>query len=217
MRSSTTRALLAAVALAGLLLARGGAPSDASAAAQAQRPVPAILAVLQSLDGYLEWQPAAAAAQPPIGDTGWQEVGNTQSLGAGDQARTGDGASARLIHFDGTMTDLMGQTEVRVQSPTTNAQGALVGRLTQIDGIAVHKVAPPDRAADLAGFSVETLAVVAQARGASFRMEIAPDASTRVVCLSLDPNGTLSVQPTAAGSAPATLAAGQEMTFTAPR
>jgi hypothetical protein len=58
--------------------------------------------------------------------------------------------------------------------------------------------------------------MVARAKDATLRVEIAPDARTHVTYLSEGTNGTVMVQSTADGSAPVALAPGQERVFAPP-
>ncbi|HLH25982.1 MAG TPA: hypothetical protein VK066_25985 [Chloroflexota bacterium] len=216
MGSHRTLRWIGSVALLAAALANGLFAPGASAAVQPQHRPPSILAVLQVIQDTVEWRTANAAAPSPSDDTGWTSVEDSQSLAAGDEVRTDQGAAARIIHFDGTRTDMMEQSDLQIEQPDTNPQGAMVGRLLQLDGIAVHHAAPADSSAGLAGFQVETLAVVARAEGATVQVQIDPDGTTHVTYVSNGQSGPVSVQSTAAGSTPMPLTPGQAMVFPAP-
>ena len=65
----------------------------------------------------VQWRPASAAAAVPPNAPGWRTVTVSQPLGAGDEVRTVAGGQARVLHFDGTMTELEPDSHLAVERP----------------------------------------------------------------------------------------------------
>src|SRR5215211_1342580 len=64
-------------------------------------------ATLETREPEVQWSPAGADP--------WHAVSNRQTVQTGDRVRTGAGAAARLVYFEGTMTELGPDTGLLVQ------------------------------------------------------------------------------------------------------
>jgi hypothetical protein len=192
-------ALLAALLATLLPLAAGDAgasealPDRAPPEAAANAPpallgaAPALLSVArQQTDDQATLETRRPEVQWGAGDSGpWQAVPARQSVRAGDRVRTGSGASARLVYFEGTTIDLGPDTGIRIERLARTDGGNVVTRLFQSAGSTVSRVV---RLVDpAASFEVETPAATAFVRGTTPRVEVAPDGSTRVTNV---PDGT---------------------------
>ena len=100
--------------------------SDAVDAATAQQQTLAENATLETLQPEVQWSPAGA--------TTWDSVTSRETVRAGDRVRTGVGASARLIYFDGTVTELGPSTGLLVQRLERTENGSLLGSFFQSVG-----------------------------------------------------------------------------------
>ena len=119
------------------------------------------------------------------GTTDWQPVAARQTVRAGDSARTGPGAAARLVYFEGTTVELSASTLVQVERLARSDDGNIITRLVQSAGTTVSRVV---RLVDpSASFEVDTPAATAFVRGTQPRVEVAADGSTRVTNI---PDGT---------------------------
>jgi hypothetical protein len=149
-------------------------------AAAAQRP-PTDQAVLETRQPDVQWSAAGAAS--------WVTVPDRQPVQTGDRVRTGPGARARLVYFEGTITEVGPETGILVQRLERGGDGNLLVTLFQSVGTTVSRVlalagAPPE-------FQVETPAAVALVRGTTPRVYVAPDGTTRVANLPEDDAETL--------------------------
>jgi hypothetical protein len=90
-------------------------------------------------------------------------VDTQRTVQVGDRARTGPGAAARLVYFEGTSTELGPETGILIQRLERTAEGNLITRLFQAAGTTLNRVV---RLADPAAhFEVETPAATALVRG----------------------------------------------------
>ncbi|HLH26975.1 MAG TPA: hypothetical protein VK066_31000 [Chloroflexota bacterium] len=137
-------------------------------------------ATLEMRQPDVQWSPAGAG--------GWQSVPDRQDVTAGDRVRTGPAASARLVYFEGTVTDIGPETGLLVQRLERGPDGNVVTSLFQAVGTTVsrvvHTVGQP------ADFQVETPAAFAFVRGTVPRVIVDADGTTRVANL---PDGTESI------------------------
>src|SRR3954469_12464214 len=78
-------------------------------------------ALLQAVRPAVEWS--------PVGSIRWQPIAGDQVVSVGDRVRTGQGASARLVYFDGTVTELGADTAILVQRLDRSPDGNLIARL----------------------------------------------------------------------------------------
>jgi hypothetical protein len=125
---------------------------------------------------------------PPAGAEPWHAVPNRQTVQTGDRVRTGAGAAARLVYFEGTMTELGPDTGVLVQRLERGTSGNIIAYLYQAAGTTVSRVMHLLDPA--AAFEIETPAVQVFVRGTTPRVDVAPqDGTTRVRNV---PDGTAS-------------------------
>jgi hypothetical protein len=94
-------------------------------------------ATLETRQPEVQWSPAGA--------TLWQSVPTRQTVVVGDRARTGPGAAARLIYFEGTVTELGAETGLLVQRLERSAEGNIVTRLVQSAGTTINRVVQQPR------------------------------------------------------------------------
>ncbi|HZU08005.1 MAG TPA: hypothetical protein VFB73_18750 [Chloroflexota bacterium] len=117
-------------------------------------------ATLETRRPEVQWSPAGA--------TEWQAVPDRQTVRAGDRARTGPGAAARLIYFEGTAIELGPETGLLVQRLERSPEGSLITRLFQAAGTTLSRVV---QLVDPAGrFELETPAATALIRGTDLRV-----------------------------------------------
>jgi hypothetical protein len=154
----------------------GGPPSVRSATSQtftrshlaAMRAVGAqsleAAATLETRQPEVQWSPAGA--------TQWESVPTRQAVVVGDRARTGPGAAARLIYFEGTVTELGAETGLLVQRLERSAEGNIITRLVQTAGTTINRVVQlVDPAAQ---FELETPASTAFVRGTDLTVSEQP-------------------------------------------
>jgi hypothetical protein len=207
------RAWLVSLALLGALPSLGPMASTAGTALADQQEPP-ILAVVEVRQDDVQWRPASAVAALPRNAPGWRTVTVPQSLGAGDEIRTVAGGEARVLHFDGTLTELAPDSHLVVEPPDRSSDGALLAHVQQLRGTATHHAAATTERAQ--GFKIETLAVVVLARdGATVRVRVGSDGSTRVAHLRAGLDGTVTVQATRQTGEPIALAPGEERAWEA--
>src|SRR4051812_8650635 len=77
-------------------------------------------ATLETRQPEVQWSAAGA--------TDWQSVPTRQTVAAGDRARTGPRAGARLIYFEGTVTELGPETGLLVERLERSPEGNLFTR-----------------------------------------------------------------------------------------
>jgi hypothetical protein len=173
-------------------------PDSVHAAREAQQL--AEQATLETRQPEVQWSPA--------GSTAWQTVDTQQTVSAGDRVRTGPGASARLIYFEGTIMEIAASTGLLVERLERTDTGNIVGRFFQSAGTTISRVV--QLVDPTAGFEVETPAATAFVRGTTPRVAVAPNGTTVVTNVPDDTGGLVNVT----GKDPATslvvLLAGQE-------
>ena len=128
----------------------------------------------------------------PSGAVGWQSVPGRQDVRAGDRVRTGTGASARLLYFEGTVTEVGPETGLIVQRVGRSPDGSLVASLYQAVGSTVSRVV--QLVDPSASFEVETPAATALVRGTMPEVIVGPDGVTRINNIPDNTGGTVSVQ-----------------------
>ena len=106
------------------------------------------------------------------------ERAHRQAVTAGDRVRTGPAASARLVYFEGTVTEVGAETGLLVQRLERGADGNIVASFFQSVGSTVSRVV--HGTATAADFSVETPAASAFVRGTTPRVIVADDGTTRI-------------------------------------
>jgi hypothetical protein len=141
-------------------------------------------ATLETQQPEVQWSPAGTAS--------WQSVPTRQDIHAGDRVRTGPGASARLVYFEGTVTDIGPQTGVLVQRLERSPNGNIIGNLYQAVGTTVSRVVQLVDPA--ASFQIETPAATAFVRGTMPRLTVGADGVTQVDNVPDNTSGTVSVQ-----------------------
>jgi len=171
------RALLGGLALAD----RPGGLGDS---ASVLRQESADQATLETRQPEVQWSPAGA--------TGWQTVPTRQDVQAGDRVRTGPGASARIVYFEGTVTEIGPESGIIVQRLERSPQGNIVGSLYQAVGTTVSRVVHLVDPA--ASFEVETPAATAFVRGTTPRVIVGADGATQVDNVPDETGGTVRVQ-----------------------
>jgi hypothetical protein len=144
----------------------------------------------------------------------WQLVPTQQTVGVGDRIRTGPGASARLVYFEGTVTEIGAETGLRVQRLERSPDGNIISRLVQTAGTTLNRVV---RLTDpAASFEIETPAATALVRGTTPQITVdATSGNTRVANVPDNTGGVVRVQGTDQGATTVTLQPGEE-TFIRP-
>ena len=89
-------------------------------------------ATLETRQPEVQWSLAGASD--------WQAVPSRQTVSVGDRVRTGTGASARLIYFEGSVTELSADTALRVDRLERSPDGNIVTRLFQNAGTTLNRV-----------------------------------------------------------------------------
>jgi YVTN family beta-propeller protein len=140
-------------------------PADGRVAARVGRQDLAEQATLETRRPDVQWSPAGAED--------WQNVPMRQEVKVGDRARTGPSAAARLVYFEGTVTELGPQTGILVQRLEPSATGNIITTLVQSAGTALHRVVGLVDPA--ARFEVETPAATALIRGTDLRVSQRPN------------------------------------------
>src|SRR5215217_6952782 len=81
------------------------------------------LATLETRQPDVQWSPAGAAR--------WVSVPDRQAVAPGDRVRTGPGAAARLVYFEGTVTEVGAETGVLIQRLERGSGGNVITNLFQ--------------------------------------------------------------------------------------
>ena len=114
------------------------------------------------------------------GSSTWQPVEMDAQIEAGTRVRTGPAASARLVFFDGSTTDLAPDTEISIVQMRSRRQGeGKVIILQQRTGQTYYRVQPLLDADSR--FEIETPSAVASVRGTEFALDVGADGATLVV------------------------------------
>jgi FecR protein len=141
-------------------------------------------ATLETRHPDVQWSPAGAP--------GWQSISDRQSVRGGDRVRTGAGASARLVYFEGSVVDVRGETGLIVQRLERSPEGSLLTRLfVTIGGIVSHVVPMGDSPGQ---FEIETPASTSVARGTQPRVEVTAGGVTVISNLPDNTGGLVDVQ-----------------------
>jgi hypothetical protein len=161
-------------------LATGEATADNPEESDQAAPAPALPPPAQPLGDQATLETVRPEVQwTPAGATTAQTVATRQIVRAGDRITTGPGGAARLIYFEGSVTELGASTTITLQRLDRTASGNIVTRLVQAVGATVSRVGQlVDPAAT---FEVETPAATAFVRGTTPEINVAPDGRTRVV------------------------------------
>lgn len=144
------------------------------------------------------------------GTTGWQAVPDRQAVRAGDRVRTGVDASARLVYFEGTVTEIGAETGLLVQRLDRSPEGNIVTRLFQSAGTTVHRVV--QLVDPSASFEIETPSATALVRGTTPRVQVLDDGTARVGNVPDNTSGVVTVQGKDANATQVTLQQGEETT-----
>jgi hypothetical protein len=142
------------------------------------------------------------------GVTGWQTVTDRQAVRSGDRVRTGVGAAARIVYFEGTVSDISAETGVLVQRLERSPEGNIVTRLFQSAGTTLHRVVQLTDPG--ASFEIDTPAATALVRGTTPRVQVAADGTARIGNVPDASGGTVVVQGKDADATQVTLQQGQE-------
>jgi len=156
-------------------------------------------ATLETRQPEVQWSPAGAV--------NWQAVPTRQDVRAGDRVRTGAGASARLVYFEGTVTEIGPETGLVVQRLERAPDGGLVGSLYQTVGTTVSRVV--QLVDPGARFEVETPAATAFVRGTMPQVIVGADGVTQVNNIPDNTGGTVAVQGKDPDTTRVSLAPGQ--------
>jgi hypothetical protein len=149
----------------------------------------------------VEWAPA--------GHDDWEVVIDRQPIGPSDRVRTGPGASARLVYSPDASTDLGASAGVLIRGLEWDPDGALVVRLYQAAGAAVHRAGPAGRVV----LAVETPSAAARVRDATLAVDVAPEGTTRLAAGLAGSDQAVSVWSPGGAGAPVALLPGQEITL----
>jgi hypothetical protein len=162
-------------------------------------------------------QATLEARQPEVqwslaGASDWQTVPSQQTVSVGDRVRTSASGSARLIYFEGTVTEISADTAVRVDRLERSNDGGIITRLFQSAGTTVSRVV---RLTDpAASFDIETPASTALVRGTTPQVTVdGTNGTTRVQNVPDNTGGVVQVRGTDAGATTVTLQPGQETTI----
>jgi hypothetical protein len=140
----------------------------------------------QDLDGQATLETRQPLVQwLPEGVPDWQTVADRGPVRVGDRVRTGPGAAARLIYFEGTVTEVGAETSLLVQRLERSPNGNIVASLFQTVGTTVSRVV--HLADPRASFEVETPSAAVFVRGTTPRVQVAPNGTTRAANI---PDGT---------------------------
>ena len=157
-------------------------------------------ATLETRQPDVQWSPAGAAR--------WVSVPDRQAAGAGDRVRTGPGARARLVYFEGIVTEIGSETGILVQRLEAGSEGNIITRLFQAAGSTVSRVVQLLDPAP--SFEVETPAATAFVRGTTLRVHVGHDGTTRVANVPDDSASLVSVQGKDPDQSEVALLPGQE-------
>src|SRR4051812_40468267 len=161
-------------------------------------------ALLQAVRPEVQWS--------PVGSIRWQPIAADQVVNVGDRVRTGQGASTRLVYFDGTVTELGAETGILVQRLDRGPDGNLIARLFQSAGETLNRVLPA--ATGVTTFEVETPIATARARGTTPRLQVDfQTGTTRVTSVPDDTGGLIAVESKDPATTAITLRPGQETTI----
>ena len=157
-------------------------------------------ATLETRQPQVQWSAAGA--------TDWQAVPTRQAVVVGARVRTGPGAAAHLVYFEGTVIEIGASTGLLIQRLERSSEGNIITSLFQSVGTTVSRVA---RLVDpSATFEVETPAATAFVRGTTPRIQVASDGTSRVANVPDGTGGTVAVQGKDAGATQVTLQPGEE-------
>jgi hypothetical protein len=160
--------------------AEAGSPASIGAAPARQDPE----ATLDPVRPEVEWS--------EVGLTSWRSVPNRQPVVAGDRVRTGSGAAARLLYFEGSVIELAPNTGLLVQRLERSASGDLISNLFLTVGSLVSRIVP--QAGTGGGFEIETPAAIGRARGTTPRAEVTRDGTTIISNLPDNTGGLVNVE-----------------------
>jgi hypothetical protein len=159
-----------------------------------------VQATLETRQPDVQWSPAGVAR--------WVSVPDRQAVGAGDRVRTGPNARARLVYFEGTVTEIGSETGILVQRLEAGSEGNIITRLFQAAGTSVSRVL--QLADPAASFEVETPAASAFVRGTTLRVHVGHDGTTRVANVPDDSASLVSVRGKDPDQSEVALLPGQE-------
>jgi hypothetical protein len=192
--------VLATTALAPTLPLSSGWTTGATAFAQGTGDQ----ATLETRQPEVQWS--------PVGASDWQAVPTQQTVGVGDRVRTGAGAAARLVYFEGSVTEISADTGLSVQRLERSPDGNIVTRLFQSAGTTINRVVRLTDAA--ASFEIETPAATALVRGTTPQVTVdSATGNTRVSNVPDNTGGLVRVQGTDQGTTTVTLQPGEETTI----
>jgi hypothetical protein len=161
-------------------------------------------ALLQAVRPAVEWS--------PVGSIRWQPIDSDQVVNVGDRVRTGQGAAARLVYFDGSVTELGADTGILVQRLDRSPDGNLIARLFQSAGETLNRVLPA--ASGVTTFEVESPTATARARGTTPRLQVDfQTGTTRVASVPDGTGGLVAVESKDPAATAITLQPGQETTI----
>jgi hypothetical protein len=203
-RSARYGALAVVAGLVWPLLAAAGVGAAGGPASVARQGT-ADLATLETMQPTVEWL--------AIDRSGWAAVPPREpaTVREGDRVRTARGATARLIYFEGSATEIGADTNLVVQRLNRSPGGSIVGNLFQSVGTTVSRVV---RLADTsASFEIETPAATALVRGTTPRVEVGATGTTRVANEPDETGGRVDVEAKDPTRGRVTLQPGEETTI----
>ena len=157
-------------------------------------------ATLESRQQEVQWSAS--------GETDWWAVLFRENVRVGDRVRTGETGSARLVYFEGTVTELGPETGLLVRRLERSPGGNLVTNFFQAAGTTVNRVV---QLVDPAGrFDVETPAAWVFVRGTTPMVAVTDGGNTRVSNLPDGSGGLVDVQGKDPNATLVTLQPGEE-------
>jgi hypothetical protein len=146
------------------------------------------------------WQEPQATLEPvrpevewsEVGLTSWRSVPSRQAVAAGDRVRTGAGAAARLLYFEGSVVEMAPNTGLLVQRLERSPSGDLITNLFLAVGSLVSRIVP--QIGSGGGFEIETPSAIGRARGTTPRAEVTRDGTTVIANLPDTTGGLVNVE-----------------------
>ena len=160
-------------------------------------------ATLETLQPEVQWAPT---------DGDWQTVPARQTVQAGERVRTSPSGRARLVYFEGSVTEVSPGTGLLVQRLERTPDGNMVTGLLQSAGTTISRVIQLVDPA--ARFEIETPAATAFVRGTTPQVQVGGTGTTRVANLREGTAGLVDVVGKDPDATRVTLQPGQETLVT---
>ena len=159
-------------------------------------------ASLEAVQPVVQWLAVSRSAWTTLAPR------QTATVRVGDRVRTEQRGAARLVYFEGSVTEVGGGTNLAVQRLEQTAGGGIGASLFQSLGTTVSRVVQLLDPA--ASFEVETPAATAFVRGTTPRVDVAASGRTRVANVPDDSGGRVEVEGKDPNRTRVTLQPGQE-------